>query len=185
MVVAVTDGEASHPGARSLGYDLASMRAAEARVALARLGCGALRVERLQVPDGAVSEHRDHLADELRQLLGPDDLCVAPWRSDGHPDHDATGLAAVAAARATRASVLEYLIWAWHWARPDTEAVPWHQCRRLDLGRRRAARKRWATHAFTSQIRPLGTEAGGRALMPAPVMRRFWRPFEVFIEGAP
>jgi LmbE family N-acetylglucosaminyl deacetylase len=182
VVVAITDGEASHPEARALGCDLEEMRAIETRVALDRLGCGSVRVERLGLPDGRVVEEAERLTDVLGHLFGPDDLCLSPWRSDGHPDHDASGRAAVAAARLTRTPVLEYLVWAWHWATPESAVIPWSQCRRLNLGRRQAARKRWATCAFTSQIKPLGPDYDGRPLLPASVLRRFWRPFEVFIE---
>ena len=183
MLVAVTDGEASHPGDRAFGHDLASARAVESHVALTRLGSGSTRVERLGFADGSVAEQRRELTDLLRGLLEPGDLCVAPWRRDGHPDHDATGLAAVSAARSTGASILEYLVWAWHWATPESTDVPWHRCVRLELGRRQAARKRWATHAFATQIRPFGPDHGGRPLLPDSVLRRFWRPFEVFIES--
>jgi LmbE family N-acetylglucosaminyl deacetylase len=183
VVVAVTDGEASHPRACSLGHDLAVTRAIETQVALGRLGCDSTHVRRLRFVDGFVAEQWENLTDELSRLLGPDDLCVAPWRSDGHPDHDATGLATLAAAHSTRTPVLEYLIWAWHWAVPESTDVPWRRCRRLDLARRQAARKRWASYAFTSQIRPLGSSHDGRALLSDSVLRRFWRPFEVFIEA--
>ena len=182
VVLAVTDGEASHPGARALGCDLAAARCNETRVALDRLGCGSVDVQRLRFPDGAVAEQVRQLTDVLGRLLGPDDLCLSPWRWDGHPDHDASGHAAVAAARLTRARVLEYLVWTWHWATPEDAVMPWRQCRRLNLERRQIARKRWATYAFTSQIRPLGSDHGGGALLADSVLRRFWRPFEVFIE---
>lgn len=183
VVVAVTDGEASHPGARALGCDLAAARSNETRVALDRLGCGSAGVQRLRFTDGAVAEQVQQLTDALSRLLGPDDLCLSPWRSDGHPDHNATGHAAAAAARLTGTPVLEYLVWTWHWATPEDTVVPWRQCRRLDLGRRQIARKRWATYAFTSQIRPLGFDYRGKALLTDSVLRRFWRPFEVFIEA--
>lgn len=184
VVVAVTDGEASHPGAAVLGRDLAEARVTETQVALNRLGCGSVDVQRLRIRDGAVGEHVQQLTEVLTYLLEPDDLCLSPWRSDGHPDHDATGRAAVAATQTTRTPVLEYLVWAWHWATPENASVPWHRCRRLDLERRQAARKRWATYAFTSQIRPVGSDYyGGRPVLPNAVMRRFWRPFEVFIEA--
>ena len=121
------------------------------------------------------------LVDVLSDLLGPDDLCLTPWRADGHPDHDATGAGTLAAAAVTNTPVLEYLVWAWHWAAPDSSAVPWSRCRRLDLGRREVARKRWATYAFTSQIAPRRSELGGGPVLADPILRRFWRPFEVFI----
>jgi LmbE family N-acetylglucosaminyl deacetylase len=182
VVVAVTDGEASHPGV-SNSHDLAARRIGETRTALHRLGCDSVRVQRLGLPDGSVAEQGQHLTDALVQLLGPDDLCLAPWRSDGHPDHDASGRAAVAAARLTGAHLLEYCVWTWHWATPDHEDIPWQRCRRLDLERAQVARKRWATYAFTSQIRPLGEAKDGKPILTAPVLRRFWRPFEVFVEA--
>jgi LmbE family N-acetylglucosaminyl deacetylase len=180
VVVAVTDGEASHLGAGAQGYDLPAIRAAEARVALERLGCGSTRIQRLGLPDGAVADHLQDLTDALRHVLRPDDLCLTPWRSDGHADHEATGTATIAAARTTCTSFLEYLVWTWHWTTPANEAIPWSQCRRLDLSRRQTARKRWATYAYASQIRPFGNGAG--PVLADTVLRRFWRPFEMFIE---
>ncbi len=46
-------------------------------------------------------------------------LLVAPWRHDGHPDHEAAGRAAAAAARRTGARLLEYPLWLWHHTAPD------------------------------------------------------------------
>ena len=183
VVVAVTDGEASHPAARRRGLSVAAARGIESQVALDRLGCGSVRAIRLGLPDGDVAAHREDLIDVLSPLLEPDDLCVTPWRLDGHPDHDATGSATIVAARAVHTPVLEYLVWAWHWATPGNAALPWRHCRRLDLDRRQIARKRWATYAFTSQIRPCDAEARQGPLLTDAILRRFWRPFEVFIEG--
>jgi LmbE family N-acetylglucosaminyl deacetylase len=181
IVIAVTDGEASHGGTRSQVFDLTAIRAAEAQVALERLGCGTTPILRLGLPDGAVAERLQDLTDALSCLLRPDDLCLTPWRSDGHADHEATGSATMAAARTTCTSVLEYLVWTWHWTTPESRVIPWSQCRRLDLGRRQSARKRWATYAYASQIRPFGEGAG--PILTDSVLRRFWRPFEVFIEA--
>ena len=102
VLVAVTDGEASHPGVRTQGHDLVARRVEETRVALRRLGCGSMRVQRLCLSDGSVAEQSQYLTGVLSRLLRPDDLCVAPWRSDGHPDHDAAGRAAIAAAAPDR-----------------------------------------------------------------------------------
>lgn len=183
-IVAVTDGEASHPlspGAARL--DLRTARAAEAGVALRRLGCEAPIVTRLAIPDGRVSEYGDHLCQVLAELLTPGDLCVAPWQLDGHPDHDACGAAAMRVAEEVGACLLGYLVWTWHWARPDDDSVPWSRCRRLELSRREAARKRWASGAFTSQIRPLGKDPADAAVLPDAVLRRSWRSCEVFVDG--
>jgi LmbE family N-acetylglucosaminyl deacetylase len=182
-IVAVTDGEGSHPVAHSRGVDIASTRAAESTVALDRLGCGPVPVTRLGLPDGAVASEISRLTEALSDLLGPDDLCLTPWRSDGHPDHDATGVATLAVAAATGTAVLEYLVWAWHWASPDNAVVPWPNCRRFDLSSAQRARKRRATNAFSSQISPHRSEQRKGPVLTDAVLQRFWRPFEVFIEA--
>jgi LmbE family N-acetylglucosaminyl deacetylase len=182
-IVVVTDGEGSHPVAHASGVDIASTRALESAVALDRLGCGSATVTRLGFPDGAVATETSRLAETLSVLLGPDDLCLTPWRFDGHPDHDATGEATVSAAGAIGTAVLEYMVWTWHWATPDNPIVPWRNCRRLDLDSAQTARKRWATEAFTSQISRRDSELQQAPVMTDAVLQRFKRPFEVFIEA--
>jgi LmbE family N-acetylglucosaminyl deacetylase len=184
-IVAVTNGEASHPdseGASAL--NLAALRAHESRVALCRLGWELPTITQLNLPDGRVGEHRQELADALSSILLPDDLCVAPWHRDGHPDHDVCGDAAIAASRAVGAQHLGYMVWSWHWADPDGSDIPWDRCMRVDLDRRQRARKRWATSAFRSQISPIGSQSADAAILPEPILRRFWRPFEVLIADA-
>lgn len=181
-VVCVTDGEGSHPLTVAGGLDLRNLRRDEQQRALRRLGVGEPDLERLALPDSQVRPHVDELAARLSDILGPDDLCVAPWWLDGHPDHDACGQAARAATRATGSRLLSFLVWTWHWASPTSNELPWSDCLLLPLSRNQAARKRWASTAFTSQIRPLGSDHNGEPLLPSAVLRRFWRPFEVFIE---
>jgi len=182
-IVAVTDGEGSHPVAHALGVDAAWTRAMEATVALARLGCGPVAVTRLGLPDGAVGAEFPLLTETLSDLLGPGDLCLTPWRSDGHPDHDAAGAATLAASRVAGAAVPEYLVWTWHWVSPDDPIDPWPTCRRLDLDRAQIARKHRTTDAFTSQISPRHSEAQHGPVLTDSVLQRFRRPFEVFIEA--
>jgi LmbE family N-acetylglucosaminyl deacetylase len=182
-IVIVTDGEASHAKSKSMSPSrLATIRAIESDVALQRLGWVRPMVTRLRLPDGDVRGHRVELSDALASILLPDDLCVAPWTSDGHPDHDATGLAALQASRAVGARALGYLVWAWHWAEPEGADIPWERCQRLDLRRRARARKRWSTGAFQSQIRPLGPAEADAAILPEPLLRRFWRPYEIYVD---
>jgi LmbE family N-acetylglucosaminyl deacetylase len=114
----------------------------------------------------------------------PDDLCVAPWHYDGHPDHNECGESALWASFAVGAASLAYLVWAWHWADPQGVDIPWDRCVRLDLGRRDRARKRWATAAFESQIRPLGPGEDDGAILPPALLRRFWRPYEIFVDSS-
>jgi LmbE family N-acetylglucosaminyl deacetylase len=182
-VIAVTDGEASHPHSRvAATLDLPAVRARETEMALRRLGWDRPAVTRLGLPDGHVAETRRDLDAALSDILLPDDLCVAPWRHDGHPDHDACGDSAVSAARSVGARSLSFLVWTWHWADPFGSDVPWHRCRQLEMSRRAQARKRWSTLAFESQISALGPDDADAPILPEPLLRRFWRPFEVFID---
>lgn len=182
-IVAVTDGEASHPhSAVAPGLDLAARRSRETVTALRRLGWDTPVVTRLHLPDGDVATRRRELDVALSDILLPDDLCVAPWRWDGHPDHDVCGESALNAARTVGARSLAFLVWAWHWADPYGSDVPWHKCRRLELSRRAQARKRWSTLAFTSQIEPIGPDDADAPILPSHLLRRFWRPFEVFVD---
>ena len=111
-------------------------------------------VRRLRVPDGQVGSHIQSLTTVLRKVLSPDDLCLAPWRNDGHPDHDACGEAALAATRSAGALLLDT------WSGPGTGRIPTAQTfpgshAGGSNSTRVAARKRWATGAFRSQTRPL------------------------------
>jgi LmbE family N-acetylglucosaminyl deacetylase len=179
-ICAVTDGEGFHPSWES--EHLRRTRTAESLTALGRLGLprDAPRL-RLGYGDGRVASRETELAERLADRLGPNSLCVAPWRKDGHPDHDACGRAAAAASDAMGAGLFEYVVWAWHWADPLGADLPWASCRRLDLERRQRARKRWATGTFRSQTRPFGPDGDAPPVLPAPVLRRFWRSFEVYI----
>jgi LmbE family N-acetylglucosaminyl deacetylase len=175
-IVAVTDGEAAHPHLdgpqRRL---LAARRRIETAEALAALCAGHLPVHRLGQPDGDVDEAA--LADRLVPLLAPGRWCVATWRGDGHPDHEAVGRAAAAACAATGARLVEYPVWMWHWAAPGDPRVPWARARRLTLTAAAARAKASAIALFGSQLEPLD---GGPPVLPAHVVARFHRPYEVF-----
>ena len=110
-LVAVTDGEGSHPGSDPVV--IGSLRAAESAVAPDLLGVRDADVIRLRLPDTAVAAHEAELAGLLRGLCAGFAVCLAPWDGDAHADHEATGRAARRAAR----TVLSYPIWMWHWAR--------------------------------------------------------------------
>jgi LmbE family N-acetylglucosaminyl deacetylase len=172
-IIAVSDGERAECG---LPKDLRMLRSAETREALRRLGLGQVARRRLQLPDGEIASCTDALSQVLVRSLRPNDLCIAPWVHDGHPDHDACGRVALDAAKTTGARALGYLVWAWHWSTPEGAEIPWPACRRVDLPRRVAARKRWSTGSFVSQTR------APNPVLPPSVIRRFYRPFEVFVD---
>ena len=180
-VVAVTDGEGSHPDSRVHSpHVLAEIRRHETGEALRRLGLGSPVVHRLRHPDGGIDE--DALTDQLRGIVTPGRVCLATWRGDGHPDHEAVGRAAANACAARGAPLLEYPIWAWHWGAPDDERIPWDRARRIDLPAAVQRAKAHAIAAFRSQIAPLGPAPEDAAILPPHVLARFERPFEVIFE---
>lgn len=166
VIAAVTDGEASHPGRSD---ELRRTRAQERTEALRRLGLGHPVVHRLGLPDGGV-DAADVLAG-LRPLVTADDLVLAPWRHDGHPDHDACGAAATSLVPPDR--LWSYLIWAWHWAGPRD--LPWNRARRIPLGAAATEAKRAAVQAFASQL------AGERPILSAATLAHLLRTDEVLL----
>ena len=170
-VVAVTDGEASHPEVDGL----AGERAAEQDGALAALGVGS-PVRRLHLPDGAVADHEDEIADVLAAACAPGTTLLAPWIGDGHCDHDAVGRAATVAAARAGVPLLGYLVWAWQWARPDDlSALP---LRRFDVPASLRSVKADAVARFTSQ-----TGRYDPPILPPAVLARFARPHEVLVDA--
>jgi LmbE family N-acetylglucosaminyl deacetylase len=183
-ILAVTDGEASHatgPSARS--SHLADIRSRETLLALRRLCPRPPLVTRLGLPDGRVGDHTGRLDHALSDRVHDGVLWLAPWWSDGHPDHDACGRTAVEVARRRGVPMLSYLVWAWHWAEPAGHDLPWERCRRFDLDPNCVERKRWAIQAFRSQIRPRSTGPDDEPVLPPTVLAHFHRAHEVFVDA--
>lgn len=184
-LLAVTDGEASHPDSPAVTPDdLRRLRYLERVEALCLLGRGDLRVHRLDHPDGAVRE--DLLTRQIATRLEPGDVCLATWRHDGHPDHEAVGRAAQAAAAQRGARLWEYPVWTWRWARPGEPRVPWHRAVRVPLTPAALEAKRRAVDAFATQMRPVAPE-DPRVIVPPEMVRHFTRDYEIVFldEGAP
>jgi LmbE family N-acetylglucosaminyl deacetylase len=179
-IVSVTDGERSHPGSELVTADeLAGIRAAELHEALAELVAGNANVVRLHVPDTEVAAHEDAVAGAIRALLPGTALCLAPWTGDVHPDHEAAGRAALAAARTAGVPCLTYPVWMWHWARPDDPRVPWASAARVRLSETARERKRAAVGRYTSQIMPLGPAPQDAAILPPEEVAHHLRDTEV------
>lgn len=173
-----TDGEASHPGSSAPGVrDLATTRRAESVSALGHLGAGAATRVRLELPDGGLAGREEDLVRRLRGVIGSADVVLAPWSGDAHPDHEACGRAATAVAT----TVLQYPVWAWHWARPEDERVPWERARRVDLPADVRARKAAAVECFASQVRPIGPEPADGPVLPPGVLAHFTRDHEMVL----
>lgn len=169
-LVAVTDGEASHP---DRAFELMRLRPRESLRALRALGLQTAAVHRLRQPDGAVRAAA--LAPELAQLIRRGDLVLAPWSHDGHPDHDVVGAVAAEVAAERGAQVAAYLVWTWHWAGPDSDDIPWERAVRVELGDALAAAKRRAVGCFRSQL------TGAAPILPSFVLERLTRPYEVLL----
>ena len=179
VVVAVTDGTASHPGSPWWTAErLGATRPDETRTALELLGVADHTIIRLGVPDGHVCAHEGAIAHALRQIIRPGDALLTTWREDGHPDHEATGRACATANQDRRARLLEVPIWAWHWSTPGDARIPWERARRVQAQPRGIARKRLAIAAFRSQTEP-DPATGAAPILPAHVIERFLRPFEM------
>ncbi len=177
-IVAVTDGEASHPGSPTMSpTDLAARRVCERDAALRRLELPA-SVSRLGLPDGAVAEWEQTLAAKLTATLTDGDWCLATWSGDGHPDHEAVGRAATAASRAAGARLVEFPVWTWHWASPGDRRVPWTRARRIPLPPRVAQAKRRAAAEYRSQVQPLSPAAEDAAILPPSALARLLRDSE-------
>ena len=179
-VIVATAGEASHPdSATHTPERLAQIREQELRDAVAALAPQA-RVRLLGLPDGGLAGCREELRRALEEAAdsGTGTLWVAaPWRFDGHADHDTAGEVAAAFAEAVRIPLLEYPIWLWHWGTPRD--IPEDLCV-FPLGSRPVQAKRAAMKAHHSQVNPLSDRPGDEVLLGAEVLAHFERPFESF-----
>lgn len=181
-VVAITDGEASHPPTRARSAAaLAAVRRAEQTAALDLLGVLCGRRHRLGLPDGDVAGHEDAVADRLAGLVPAGAWLLAPWDRDGHRDHDAVGRAARRAAHAVSARLLAYPVWAWHWAAPDHPALAGWRPLRVDLtvvARRTKAR---ALDCYRSQTAALDDPTGADVVLPPSMLAHHRRPWEAVL----
>jgi LmbE family N-acetylglucosaminyl deacetylase len=192
-VIAVTNGESSHPGSPTLSCDeLAELRIAESSAALHKLWVGKATVERLGLPDGGVRDVEKRWATITAAVmravsrlegLGPV-WCLAPWPRDGHPDHDAAGQAAVIAASGI-ARMLTYPVWMWHWSSPGDLRVPWSFARRVVLPPDIHRAKQDAVRCFKTQIEPLSSHPADAAILPPAVLRRLTRDTEIVFDSGP
>jgi LmbE family N-acetylglucosaminyl deacetylase len=139
-VIALTDGDASHPGSqRWPPAALAAVRRAELRRALARLGAPGARIRHHGARDGDAAGTASLL--RLRATLCALDpgLVLVSSPADHHPDHRTAARLAAAAAAALGFPIVHYQVW----ARADVRQ------RRPD--RHRAAKRR-AIAAHRSQV---------------------------------
>ena len=181
LIIAVTDGTASHPASREWPPErLARVRPLETREALQRLHLRRVQVLRLGLQDGDADRFEASLSGSLSKYLQRGDIVFTTWRYDGHPDHEAAGRTVHAAAEALDLPFVEVPLWTWHWASPDDTRVPWSRARRIVLDGPTHARKLRAVQAFRSQLEP-DAATGQAPVLPEHVLARLTRPFEVVL----
>ena len=192
-VVVATAGEGSHPlSATRRPAELAVRRRAEVQAALGQLAPTAV-LRQLDIPDGAVAAWVGRLATEIHAVVGTDGdddvggggsgtWIVAPWQQDRHPDHEAAAEAAREVARANNCRLLQYPIWAWHWATPSDGTLRPEMLTGLALTDASQAAKRRALAAHRSQTEPLSDEPGDEAVVPPGFRDHFNRSRELFVE---
>lgn len=180
LIVAVTDGDASHPDSPLWSPQrLRRERPLETRQALRTLGLASLDVMRLGLPDGHVASHVTQLREALGQVLRAGDVVFATWQLDGHPDHEAVGRIVASAAAANGAMLVETPVWGWHWAEPGDLRMPWPRACRLMLSDEQLQRKRDAVDCYHSQLAP-DASTGQPAIVPPTALQRLLRPYEVY-----
>jgi LmbE family N-acetylglucosaminyl deacetylase len=153
VVIAVTDGEASHgaldPVARAA---LAERRVAESHAGLAALGVSRACALRLGIPDGKAAHMISDITVGLLLLLKRDDFVLTTWTMDGHPDHEAVAEAVQKAVTLAGCQLLEAPVWMWHWASPADTRIPWHRLVQLELPESALKRKEEALACHRSQL---------------------------------
>lgn len=187
-VLLFTAGEGSHPDSATTTPDqLGAVRLEEFAAAMEVLGL-ANCWRFLGMPDAGLKEHHDGIAAALKDTIGegtgqqpgkPQQVAiVAPYRADGHADHDALGTVAAEVAREGGHALLEFPIWYWLWATPEDPS--WQGWVRLPLDPEQQAAKLAALHVHTSQHRPLSDLPGDEVLLGEGFLQHFMRAFETF-----
>ncbi|GAB3445916.1 hypothetical protein GCM10027517_27500 [Phycicoccus ginsengisoli] len=181
-VVVATMGEASHPDSTThTPAQLAARREDEVRHAVRDVAPDA-QLDLLHLPDGRLASREAALAAALAvRVTGPATLVLAPWRRDGHADHEAAGRVAARVVAAAGARLLEYPVWLWHWGHPLS--APWDQLLAVDLEPRQVVAKRSALALHASQTRALSDLPGDEALLGPHVLAHFDRPFETYVQA--
>lgn len=180
-VVSVTNGELCYPQlAPADCAHIGQRRKNELANAIKALGLDVSCISSWEIPDGQIGRFYSVVHDRLLDTVSCEDLLVAPWEWDGHPDHEACGSVALKVAAARQCQLLRYPVWGWHWSAPGASVGLVHQaaiglC--LDVEQRRV--KHRAVREFVSQIQ-IGAEVS-QPILPPSVLARFERDVEVYL----
>lgn len=181
-VLVASDGETSHPQSPTHApEDLGRLRRRELTVAMAELNPQA-RCVGLGLGDGLLSGRVETLTHEVAALADAATVIVSTWRHDGHPDHEAVGRAAAAAAADCGSRHLEAPIWTWAWTQP--EELPWPIVSRHRCSAAAVRSKEKAIAAYRSQTQPLSDDPADSPVLTEHVLEHFRRPYEAVVEQA-
>lgn len=180
LVIAVTDGEASHDGSRVwTRASLRDKRITESIQGMNVLGVDLLNVRRLRIPHGGVCDAYDELSRTLVGLLRPGDIVFAPW--GGSSDADQRGCN-----NAVSHAVLEHsmsddaTVWMWNWADPAAAELPASRVLRVELSIEAQARKQRALALCETQTRH-DPDVPGSPRMSVDLLARFCQPYELLL----
>lgn len=182
LLVHVTNGTQSHPDSQIYPpQTLDVIRPQESLAALEVLGItGQVTIISLELSDGDVFAEQDQFNEKLTTIIQPDDILVTPFMRDGHPDHEATGQVVAAFAKQHNLDCYQVLIWAWHWAKPADDRIPWDSAVRLDLSAEQLARKTQAIDCFASQT-TVDESTGNPPILSAQTIARISQLWEVYL----
>jgi LmbE family N-acetylglucosaminyl deacetylase len=186
VVAILTDGSRSHPGSKDYPpVKLTAVRAAEAKLAVTRLGLPPERLVFLGEPDTKAP----HAGPAFDRVVARLIACIrefsctailAPWRFDPHCDHVAAARIAAETARFAGVRHVAYPVWGWTLPADtpiDEGAVfGW----RLDVAAQMEAKRR-AIGAHASQYGQLITDAPDGFQLPAELLRMTTGPWETFL----
>lgn len=183
-IVLCSAGEASHPSSPTHSPRLLEkIRLVEFSTALEGLAkntrSGLLTWEFLGLPDGKLLRHLAKIEKALHDACTDATALAAPFRADGHTDHEALGDLCATLAATHNIDLFEYPIWYWHWADPILENR-WSSWHSLPLDAAARAAKQTAMLCHWSQVSALSDEPGDEVLLPERFLQHFQRNQEVF-----
>ena len=187
-IVVLSDGVGSHPSSPSYPpARLRALREQEASAAATALGLPPDCVHFLRLPDRFVPSRgsdADTVAETIAAIAAE---CAAgaiftTWRHDPHADHvAAANLVTLAKHHLPTAHIYAYPIWGWALA-PEVEVGGPPEGARIDIQAHLQA-KGLAIAAHRSQTTRMIDDDPQGFCLDALTLRRFQRPFEIFIES--
>ncbi len=181
LLLALSDGEQAYPQEPAWQPSvLGPARRRELERAAERLGLPTDAVIHLGFGDGALAQAASAIDEVLDTHLRDGDLVLVTWRRDGHPDHEAAAKVAIEVTRRRGIRLVQYPVWAWHWARPQDALFTVLDAVRLELPAPAAQAKRQALECFSTQLGQCDPPVRA-PILPSHVLERFQRSYEVFI----